>query len=58
MKKIMQTREGYPATGSPNAKVFTMNTTTIIKETRQKRRPISEAMERGTVENATMPSME
>ncbi len=53
-----QARVGYPATGSPHIKVFTMMTIIQVRATRQNNIPITDAMANGTVEKATIPSKE
>jgi len=58
IKNIMQTKDGYPATGSPNTSVFAIITIIINKDIRQKINPIIEEMASGIVENAIIPSRE
>ena len=49
--------EGQPLVGSPNIKVFTIITIIIIKAIKQNKIPIIAAIVKGTVENATNPSI-
>ena len=58
MKNKIQTRDGQPATGSPNINVFVIMTTIIIKETIKNNNPTTDEIAKGTVENATILSKE
>ena len=57
MKMMMEARDGHPSTGSPKSKARTMMKINAKKATMHRSVPATEAMESGTVENATMPSV-
>lgn len=56
--KIMHTKDGYPATGSPYIRVFAIINTIYKNEKMQKSMPIKEDNAKGAVEKATIPSNE
>lgn len=49
---------GQPETGSPKISARININKTPIKENRQHKSPINDAIDSGTVENATIPSKE
>ena len=55
---IIQTRDGHPETGSPKISVRTTIRQIIMNEKKQKHTPLKDAMAKGLVENAIIPSKE
>ena len=56
-KKIIHTRLGQPAVGSPKMIVLAIIMIIIMKEIIQKRIPAIELIAKGAVEKATIPSI-
>lgn len=56
IKSIIQTREGQPATGSPNNNVRIIIIKIIINEQIKRPVPMKAAMAKGAVEKAVIPS--
>ena len=58
IKVIIHTKDGQPATGSPNTRALMISKIIAIKEITVRINPKYEEMVIGTLEKFTMPSME